>query len=697
MKIESFKFETEAACNYADLFFMDMETLKGLLAKAVANIETIVSEKEETKEDKKKKRRERFDAQYLSGKTNPIILNYEEFAGGLLCHVKNAAGTEVFARQKQAVCSLLMETLDERVQSVGFKFTADDGKALQAGTSTALDQLSSFSLIEMEIIAFNNKNRLTALGLGIDGKGSTQDYQTFRHFVIRKMDKETVLWIPTKGDGKNRTVDFPLLLVDIKDEEVYYDFADGKQKELKRGEIACYQWKNNASVQIVNGPKQRSGVGGGAMRSDKIDEVAYRWAGSKALGCALGLDLEAYLGRAVKQIPEGFTETPTPETSEIRYFKKFLNPYKQKRNEPKFTVPLDPLQFRKLADFSDNWPNSNASQLDAKKKKGNFDFLFSCWTGENLKHKNTERQSAGKVMKEALAERGVPNNVKAGSATAFTTWVLETDKSAKASWAQVSSKKVALYKQYESNQKQNVLTEKQATIRTEQEWCHLFGHGDGGNEDYGNFISGSKHCNTEQLAIESAQRYNKYKDLTAKVTAYLFPNGGFPKQKFTDADRAFFQNFNLPKNFSDVALAQLLDQFIQAKSDFAKLLLEQDPSNSVPSKSLYQMLPETEQKRLRDRVVDQLNDILHPRYPLGAFVRYKLYNGGAQLLDHKFYAQKESFDLNEYKILETTVKRLVAVSMGDGDDYKNAVNAKISVLGKVKEAGTYKLPSKKKK
>ncbi len=39
-----------------------------------------------------------------------------------------------------------------------------------------------------------------------------------------------------------------------------------------------------------------------------------------------------------------------------------------------------------------------------------------------------------------------------------------------------------------------------------QEWCHLRGHGDGGEEYPGNFVSGSFHCNTEQLAIETGQR-----------------------------------------------------------------------------------------------------------------------------------------------------------------------------------------------
>jgi len=77
-----------------------------------------------------------------------------------------------------------------------------------------------------------------------------------------------------------------------------------------------------------------------------------------------------------------------------------------------------------------------------------------------------------------------------------------------------------------------------ASLRTEQEWCHLVGHGDGGDEVFENFISGSKHCNTEQLAIETGQRtarrtYGQAGDavvdpilLAVKVTAYLFPNYG---------------------------------------------------------------------------------------------------------------------------------------------------------------------------
>jgi hypothetical protein len=58
-----------------------------------------------------------------------------------------------------------------------------------------------------------------------------------------------------------------------------------------------------------------------------------------------------------------------------------------------------------------------------------------------------------------------------------------------------------------------------------QEWCHLRGHSDGGDEYPGNFVSGSFHCNTEQLAIESGQRYVTHQmpenSFKLHTTAYL--------------------------------------------------------------------------------------------------------------------------------------------------------------------------------
>jgi hypothetical protein len=60
-------------------------------------------------------------------------------------------------------------------------------------------------------------------------------------------------------------------------------------------------------------------------------------------------------------------------------------------------------------------------------------------------------------------------------------------------------------------------------LRTMQEWCHLFGHGDGGKEVGPNFVAGSKHCNTEQLALELSHRLYDRKSKQVTVSAYLMP------------------------------------------------------------------------------------------------------------------------------------------------------------------------------
>ena len=73
-----------------------------------------------------------------------------------------------------------------------------------------------------------------------------------------------------------------------------------------------------------------------------------------------------------------------------------------------------------------------------------------------------------------------------------------------------------------------------------QEWCHLRGHGDGGDEYPGNFVSGSHHCNTEQLAVETGQRLvtqqEQERSYLLHTTAYLLRDAKNYKST-TDAER----------------------------------------------------------------------------------------------------------------------------------------------------------------
>lgn len=59
-----------------------------------------------------------------------------------------------------------------------------------------------------------------------------------------------------------------------------------------------------------------------------------------------------------------------------------------------------------------------------------------------------------------------------------------------------------------------------------QEWCHLVGHGDRGDDAPYNLVSGSYHANTEQLAIETGMRALgevHRRILAVKVSAYTLP------------------------------------------------------------------------------------------------------------------------------------------------------------------------------
>lgn len=55
------------------------------------------------------------------------------------------------------------------------------------------------------------------------------------------------------------------------------------------------------------------------------------------------------------------------------------------------------------------------------------------------------------------------------------------------------------------------------------EWCHLIGHGDGGEEVPENYVAGTHYSNTEQLAMETAVRKFRGAGITLKVHAYVKP------------------------------------------------------------------------------------------------------------------------------------------------------------------------------
>src|SRR5262249_46965984 len=96
-----------------------------------------------------------------------------------------------------------------------------------------------------------------------------------------------------------------------------------------------------------------------------------------------------------------------------------------------------------------------------------------------------------------------------------------------------------------------------------------------GPEEPSNFISGSKHCNTEQLAIELGQRaarqaYDLDNKLSAKITAYLMPNTGVREVKgraWTAEEAQMLNHFNpneLTSNSSRDEVIAMADSFATA-------------------------------------------------------------------------------------------------------------------------------------
>lgn len=282
---------------------------------------------------------------------------------------------------------------------------------------------------------------------------------------------------------------------------------------------AIYYYFDGATLTSFIDMTQSSsaGFGGGKMRADPPWEVEYAWFGNLILGVSIGLSPSRYFisesidemrdkGYHITNVPwdkDIFNDGTVSKSSafyygsEIIYGKHFTNGNLDRRNKPKNpSRPEHPAMDDKMYKYGGS----------RQKQKGERNFRNDS-TGVRLNHRNPKsRKDAGKVMGVALYSDGFEGAAGGSklSATDFTNYMLNHFELTTDGFGQYIEE---LHDQYQ--------------IKTDQEWCHLYGHGDGGNEVYGNFISGSKHCNTEQLAIETGQRVDGHRGLTAKITGYL--------------------------------------------------------------------------------------------------------------------------------------------------------------------------------
>lgn len=363
------------------------------------------------------------------------------------------------------------------------------------------------------------------------------------------------------------------------------------QAQLLPTKYKCFYYTdNNGELQSflssVNIGEGRGGSGYG-MRADRIDEVDYRWVIPNmdkewlpyAELMAYYMDLDHNKRVDIKPATQDLFPTNWPTHKErnvkgkstilesnswVEYYKQFKEYVKRKNNptvKPYKTRTLNSdtnikdINKYNTKDAIYNLTEDNEDTYNIN-SKSNAPILTRRWTalfgsikspnrveqkGENLqgvslgKNEN-DRLDAATEMASALKKFHFYEDIKQKDpkitdsrlpATSFAKYVVSTDKMVKTQWVQdnIGSPDSG------NGSTLDISGIDINSVRTDQEWCHLLGHGDGGIEELGNFVSGSKHCNTEQLAIEIGQRkithsksYNK--EIKARITAYLMPNEG---------------------------------------------------------------------------------------------------------------------------------------------------------------------------
>lgn len=446
------------------------------------------------------------------------------------------------------------------------------------------------------------------------------------------------------------------------------------------------------------------GFGGYNGRADSVDEVEYKWYGNLAFGVAMGLDIGSFrfldsLEDAKEEkvyeekvelikeelIAQEFCETNYPRhldwarngllkdfniLCEVGYFKKFRQNKKRKNLPDKFPAPHN-LEF---VSGGKDWKSSFR-----KKKKPN-----------QLKHRESkQRQDAATVMGHELSGLFGGNKLPAKHFAKYVvgdeSYETDEDKSDDMMDEDKSQDVFGLLKEDWKNHKKqtwnhfgNVDIDDEDVVhvndegvsytiahinevRTSQEWCHLYGHGDGGREEYDNFVSGSNHCNTEQLAIETGQRVKSYPSLLSGVTAYLFDPGErvVPILKLSEFFKKLGYSESLSPLGTSVAYHVSYFNFISTPPRVIRLsvLGKNVMFNNETIKNVREQLDTKQKKRAFDKFISSFT------LPLAKWIRYKIYDkseGDAKkIFDHIFDAQSESFNQHEGKILDYTLRRMI--------------------------------------
>jgi hypothetical protein len=245
------------------------------------------------------------------------------------------------------------------------------------------------------------------------------------------------------------------------------------------------------------------------------------------------------------------------------------------------------------------------------------------------------------------------------------------------------------------------------TVRTEQEWCHLVGRAHGGLDEKENLVAGSKHCNSEQLALEHAIRVSgdSATKFSVKVTAYSRPFNIDRLTKLTPSDIKRYTAWmsqlikNEPNKENQMIALQFLNTVVpvwiplSSKSlknllkcrglegekpllaeEFAKavatlidadaLIVRRYLLEGIKEKQKKVLLSpaageveksETSIERKIERAFDQVRSILGHHECVAIFIRYVIGitgdTGFKRVFEHIIDGQREAFNPHEYNLL----------------------------------------------
>lgn len=488
------------------------------------------------------------------------------------------------------------------------------------------------------------------------------------------------LWIPDY---------LPDFFFDTRDATLYTPAGDRMRvgERVPSGKIACYGLSgeeiSSRALTVPLAPYWPAwGRGGqGAMRCDRSSEFTCSVEDSGPLAAAFGLANADAKGDQVRTLE--LTYPWGNGDARLTYRKVYRIGGDRKKNAPRNTIPL-------------TWPDVRKPvQLETfgltKKRKGDkVDSSDSHRTGERTSHPQALRLAAAKVMKDSLQKRFAQakepdlGNWK-GDATGLAELAFASDKRLATTWGLESANLRTLSGKPVDDDKLK------ARLRTDQEWCHLVGHGDGGPEIEANFVSGSKHCNTEQLALELAQREYRGRGIVVKVTAYLLTGRTwlnaarltkvlkrFPSLAKLALDNPFKDRPNAPV---EVVFMELRDKLEEAFRAEVRKFGQKQKERSVTLGDLTIAWPRSlnvdglhhRAKVLAEETLNFIYDVM----PVAYKMRYKVYVRNrhgrfVQAVDHVYHGQREEMDFNEFRFLQHAFRLMIARATESKDEIEAA-------------------------